>query len=223
MKFVLVGYGRVGIRTANILKEEDHEVVIVDSNPEKVELARSRGFEVYAGSGDDDSVLKAAGIETANAVGGLTGDLTVNLSACVIADRYGCRTVLRIDDDYHADIYEKYAAEVDAVVYPERLGAAGAKTALQGGDFDVLGDLTENLSAGTVTVGKDAGVIGEQVRAVDLPEEVLVYAHGRAGEPMTIPLPQTTIEAGDQIAFMAAPTEVDAVQQLFGGTESPPA
>lgn len=218
MRFVIVGYGRVGIRTADILRLEDHKVVIVDTDPEKVDRAKEEGFEVYEGSGDEESVLLDAGVENADAVGGLTGDLNVNLSACVIADKYDCRTVLRIDDDYHADIYEKYAAEVDEVVYPERLGAAGAKTALHGGDFDVLGALTENLSAGSVTVGEDATVVGERVIGVDLPQESLIYAHGRQDEPMTIPLPQTTIESGDRIAFMANPDLVSEVRTLLSGT-----
>lgn len=217
MRFVIVGYGRVGIRTADILRLEDHEVVIVDTDPEKVERARGEGFEVYAGSGDEESVLLEAGVESADALGGMTGDLNVNLSACVIADQHDCRTVLRIDDDYHADIYEKYTAEVDEVIYPERLGAAGAKTALHGGDFDVLGALTENLSAGSVTVGEDATVVGDRVVGVDLPGESLIYAHGRKDEPMTIPLPQTTIESGDTVAFMADPDLVSEVRTVLRG------
>lgn len=217
MRFVIVGYGRVGIRTADILRSEGHEVVVIDNDPEKVERARDAGFEVYEGSGDDEELLIEAGVESADALGGLTGDLNVNLSTCVIADEYGCRTVMRIDDDYHADIYEKYASEVDEVIYPERLGAAGAKTALHGGDFDVLRDLTSNLSASSVTVGDDANVIGERVVTIDLPDEARIYAHGRRGEPMTIPLPQTSVEPGDEIAFIATPSLVTEVRSLLSG------
>lgn len=217
MKFVIIGYGRVGIRTAGVLQTEGHEVVVVDTDPEKVERAEEAGFEVYEGSGDDEEILIEAGIETADAVGGLTGDLTLNLSACVIADEYDCRTVMRIDGDYHADIYEKYAAEVDEVVYPERLGAAGAKTAIHGGDFDALGDLTESLSTVSVSITENSEVIGDRVVRVDLPEQARIYAHGRRGEPMTIPLPQTTIEAGDEIAFISEPDYVDEIRTLLSG------
>lgn len=217
MKFVIVGYGRVGIRTADVLQSEGHEIAVIDNDPEKVERAEEAEFEVYEGNGDDEGILIEAGIETADALGGLTGDLTVNLSACVIADEYDCRTVMRIDDDYHADIYEKYAAEVDEVVYPERLGAAAAKTALHGGDFDALGDLTESLSAVSVSITEDSEVIGDRVVRVDLPEQARIYAHGHQGEPMTIPLPQTTIEAGDEIAFIAEPDFVHEIRTLLSG------
>ncbi|WP_254545620.1 potassium channel family protein [Halomarina pelagica] len=217
MKFVIVGYGRVGIRTADILQSEGHEVAVVDIDPEKVERARRAGFESYEGDGDEESVLVEAGVEDADALAGLTGDLGVNLGACVIGDAFDCRTVMRIDDDYHADIYEKYAAEVDEVIYPERLGAAGAKTALLGGDFEALGPLTAGLSAVSVVVGPDSDVVGQRVVEVDLPGGALVYAHGRSNEPMTIPLPQTEIREGDELAFIAEPELVGEIRARLAG------
>ncbi|MFC7156622.1 potassium channel family protein [Halomarina halobia] len=218
MKFVIVGYGRVGIRTADILQSEGHEVTVVDIDPGKVERARGEGFEAYEGDGDEESVLVEANVRDADALAALTGDLSVNLGACVIGDAFGCRTVMRIDDDYHADIYEKYAAEVDEVVYPERLGAAGAKTALLGGDFEALGDLTAGLSAVSVVVGPDAEIVGQRVVEVDLPQGALIYAHGRSNEPMTIPLPQTEIREGDELAFIAEPDRVEEVRARLAGT-----
>lgn len=212
MRFLIVGYGRVGIRTAEILQSEGHEVVVVDNVPEKIERARRAGLTAHLGEGDDEELLVEAGVDDAVALGAMTGDLTVNLSACVIGGQHGCRTVLRIDDDYRDEIYRKYAADVDEVVYPERLGAAGAKTALLGGDFDVLGDLTESLSAVSVVVGEESPVLGQRVVEVDLPEGARVYAHGRAGEPLTIPLPQTEIHAGDELAVIAEPRTLAAVR-----------
>ncbi|PSQ00645.1 potassium transporter Trk [Halobacteriales archaeon QS_5_70_17] len=222
MKFVIVGYGRVGIRTVEILDSEGHDIEIVDNDPEKIERAESEGYTAHLGEGDDEDVLREAGVAEADALGGLTGDLNVNLGACVIGDVHGCRTVMRIDDDYHADIYEKYAAEVDEVIYPERLGAAGAKTALLGGDFEVLGELTASLSAVSVRVGEDSEVLGKRVVELDLPEGALVYAHGRAHEPMTIPLPQTEIETGDEIAFIARPELVESIRERLRGSSEPP-
>jgi len=221
MKFVIVGYGRVGIRTVEILDLEGHDIEIVDNDPEKIERAESEGFTAHEGQGDDEAVLREAGVADADALGGLTGSLGVNLGACVIGDTHDCRTVMRIDDDYHADIYEKYAAEVDEVIYPERLGAAGAKTALLGGDFEVLGELTASLSALSVRVGGESDVVGQRVVELDLPEGALVYAHGRAHEPMTIPLPQTEIEPGDEIAFIAEPELVETIRDRLGGPDGP--
>ena len=220
MKFVIVGYGRVGSRTAHILQSEGHEVSIVENDLEKADRARDAGFTTFEGDGTEESVLEEAGIESADAIGGLTGDLNTNFTACMIGKEFGCRTVLRIDADYREEIYEKYAADVDEIIYPERLGAAGAKTALLGGDFNVFADLTEKLSIASVRVPEGSPVIGTRVVELELPGEARVYAHGRARESMTIPLPQTEIKAGDNVAVMAAPEGLDEVRAAFGGEAS---
>jgi trk system potassium uptake protein TrkA len=191
MKFVIVGFGRVGMRTARTLQSEGHEVVIVDNDPEKAKRVRAEGFEIVEGDGSREDTLETAGVKDADAIAALTGDLNTNFSACMIAKHHGCRTVLRIDEDYREEIYEKYAEDVDEIIYPERLGAAGAKTALLGGNFNVLADITEQLSAASVEIPAGSPVVGERVVALELPEEARIYAHGRANEPMTIPLPQT--------------------------------
>jgi trk system potassium uptake protein TrkA len=218
MRFVIVGYGRVGARTARILQEEGHEVVLVENNRDKVERARKAGFKVVEGDGSNESVLEKAGLETADAVGGLTGDPNINFAACMIGKEHGCRSVLRIDEDYRKEIYEQYAEDVDEIIYPERLGAAGAKTALLGGNFNAIGELTERLQLSTVTIPDASPVVGRRVNDIGLPQTARIYAHGRGREPMTIPLPGTQIEAGDQVALLVERESVEEVRQtLLGG------
>ncbi|MFB6092990.1 MAG: TrkA family potassium uptake protein [Haloquadratum sp.] len=218
MSFVIVGYGRVGARTARILQEEGHSVVVVENDADKAERARDAGFEVVEGDGRNESVLKRAGIDGATAIGGLTGDPNVNFAACMVGEEFGCRTVMRISEDYREEIYERYAADVDEVIYPERLGAAGAKTALLGGSFNAIGELTEDLRLTTVTVTEDAPVVGQKVNDVDLGDWGRIYAHGREREPMTIPLPGTVVEPGDQLALIVESDCLDrAKAELVGG------
>ncbi len=212
MKFVIVGFGRVGMRTARVLKEEGHDVTIVDSDAEKIERSREEGFQSVLGDCNDETILEAAGIAEADAVAGLTGDLNTNFAACMIGNEHGCRTVLRIDEDYREELYENYASEVDEVVYPERLGAAGAKTAMLGGDFDVLADLTENLTVTSIRIPEGSPVVGTRVVTLDLPGDAQVYAHGRDDDPMSIPLPRDTIAAGDRIAVTAPPEAIEDIR-----------
>lgn len=217
MKFVIVGYGRVGARTATIVATEGHDVVVVDSDDERIGKARTEGHEVVEGHGEDERTLERAGVADADSLAALTDDLNVNFTACMIANDHDCRTVLRIDEDYREEIYRKYASDVDEVVYPERMGAAGAKTALLGGDLNVLGDLTEHLTATSLSVPAGSPVIGRRVVELDLPDGARVYAHGRRREPMTIPLPQTKLEAGDQLALIAEQSSLDDVKSVLSG------
>jgi trk system potassium uptake protein TrkA len=222
MKFVIVGFGRVGMRTARTLKSEGHDVIIIEKGRERVERAKDEGFKVIEGDGGQETVLEQAGLDDTDAIGALTGDLNTNFSACVVGDTHGCRTVLRVNEDFSQDLYQKYTDSVDEVIYPERLGAAGAKTALLGGDFTVVADITEKLSVAGVKIPEGSSVIGKRVIEIELPDGTRIYAHGREHESMTIPLPQTRIEAGDSVAVMTDPEILPDVRAMLRGEEATP-
>lgn len=207
------------MRTARTLRSEGHEVVVVDDDRERVERAEDEGFRVIEGDGGQEAILERAGLEDTDGLGALTGDLNTNFSACVIGDAHGCRTVLRVNEDFSEQLYERYTDSVDEVIYPERLGAAGAKTALLGGDFNVIADLTERLSVASVEVPEESPFIGERVIEIELPGDARIYAHGREDESMTIPLPQTRIEAGDSVAVMTDPELLADVRAMLRGEE----
>jgi trk system potassium uptake protein TrkA len=217
MKFVIVGYGRVGMRTARILQSEGHDLVVVEVDAAKAERAEDEGFSVVVGDGSEESVLAEAGIAEADAIAGLTGDLNVNFSACMVGAEHGARTVLRIDEDYREELYDKYAQDVDEVIYPEQLGAVGAKTALLGGDFNVVADITEQLSLATVTVPEGSPVVGQRVVEVTLPGEARIYAHCGGEDPMSIPLSQSRIAAGDAVAVLADHETLDEARAYLRG------
>jgi trk system potassium uptake protein TrkA len=219
MQIIVVGYGRVGSRTARVLAEEGYDVVVVDNNHLKVERAREQGLTVVEGDGTDEEVLKEAGIETADALGGITGDVDSNHEICLIGQKYDCRTVLRISEDVSTDVYETYAADADEVIYPQRLGAAGAKTALLGGSLNAIGDLTERLQLTVLTVEESSPVVGSRISEIELPTTARLYAHGRKRDPMTIPLPTTAVEVGDRLALLIEQEALDEVQSLLLGDE----
>ena len=220
MKVLIVGAGRVGMRTARVLREEGHDVILIELEQTKIERAEQAGFSVIAGDATKNETLDQLDLTSVDVVGALTEDLTVNFTVCTVANHAGCRTVMRIDDDYREEIYEKYASEVDEVVYPERLGAAGAKTALLGGDFNVVADLAEKLQVLSIRVTDKAPAVGERIAEVSMPAGSRIYAHGGTDEPMRIPLPGTRIEAGDRVAVIAERDSLDAVNDVLIGSRS---
>ncbi|WP_265107981.1 potassium channel family protein [Halosolutus halophilus] len=215
MMFVIVGYGRVGSRTARILTEEGHDVVVVDVDIDRIDRASKAGFDTVQGDGADESALVDAGIEDADAIGAFTPDLNVNFAACMVGTHHGCRTVLRIDEDYREDIYKKYAADVDEIIYPERLGAAGAKTAMLGGDFNVVADLAANLQLTVLEIRDGSPAVGKRISELDLPEAARIYAHGRQHESLTIPLPGTELAVGDEVAIIVETDRADDVRSAL--------
>ncbi|WP_049969688.1 potassium channel family protein [Haladaptatus cibarius] len=217
MRFVIIGAGRVGLRTARVLREEGHDLVLVEYDANKAKRARNDGFEVVEGDGSRESVLEQADLESADAVGGLTGDLNVNFAACMVGKHHGCRTVLRIDEDYREDIYRKFASDVDEVIYPERLGAIGAKNALLGGNIRAIADIAQNLQVVELTITKESPMRGYSISELELPANSRILAFGKKGETMGIPLPDDSLEQGDRIAVLADFAVLEDVRRILVG------
>lgn len=217
MRFVIVGAGRVGLRTARVLADEDHEVVVVEPDEGQAERARKHGLEVVVGDGSHEDVLLEAGIESADAIGALTGDLNVNFAACMIGKHYDCRTVLRVDEDYREDVYREYSAEVDEIIYPERLGAIAAKNALLGGNVRAIVDVTPNLQVLELQVTAESPMLGYTIGELELPGDSAVLAFGKADEPMAIPLEDDSLEEGDRLAVLADFDVLEDVHRIIVG------
>lgn len=220
MRFVIVGSGRVGLRTGRALRESGHTVVFVEREPKTADRARKDGFEVIQGDGSLEPVLEKVDLETAKAVGALTGDLNANFATCLVADHYDCRTVLRIDEDYREEIYRKYADAVDQVIYPERLGAIAAKNALLGGNSMAIADIAQNLQLIEYTVTESAPVNGYSLNELELPANACLLAFGKHDGPVDLPDVDDSLEPGDRLVILSDFTVLSDVRQLIVGEGS---
>ena len=217
MLFVIVGAGRVGLRTARVLQEGGHEVVLIEREETAVERARTAGFEVIEGDGAIEETLSAADLDAADAVGALTGDLNDNFVACMIAKEHGCRTVMRIDEDYREEIYRRYAEDVDEVIYPERLGAIAAKNALLGGNIRAVADIAQHLQLVDFTITNSSPMKGYSLSELELPANAKLLAHGKREEPLAVPDPDETLELGDHLVILADFDTLADVRSIVAG------
>jgi trk system potassium uptake protein TrkA len=217
MRFVIVGAGRVGLRTARVLADGGHDVVLVENDPAKVGRAREEGHDVVEGDGAVETVLDDADLESADALGALTGDLNDNFVACMIAKQFDCRTVMRIDEDYREEIYRKYAGDVDEVIYPERLGAIAAKNALLGGNIRAVADIERNLQMVELTVTDESPMRGYTLSELELPAKSRLLAFRKNGEKYGVPTGDVSLELGDQLVVLADFGVLDDVRRIVVG------
>ncbi|SDQ26450.1 potassium channel family protein [Natronobacterium texcoconense] len=217
MRFVIIGAGRVGLRTARVLRDEGHDVTLIERDEPRVRRARNEGFTVVDGDGSREKTLEEADITNADALGALTADLNANFTACMIAKHYGCRTILRIDEAYREEIYRKYADEVDELIYPERLGAIGAKNALLGGTIRAIADVEQQLQIVELTITDDAPVNGYTIPELELPADSTVLAFGKRDGELELPGEDESLEVGDRLVVLADFAVLSEIRQLLVG------
>ena len=76
---VVCGYGRMGSNLCELLAAKKERFVVVDSDSERLEDARARGWIVYLGDATDDQTLHNVGIERAKGLAAVLSSDADNL------------------------------------------------------------------------------------------------------------------------------------------------
>lgn len=98
MKIIIVGCGKIGTTLAEQLSSEHHDLVVIDTNPQKIQqLSESIDVMGIVDNGASINVLSDAGIEDAHLLIAITGSDELNLLCCVIAKKVSkCHTIARV-------------------------------------------------------------------------------------------------------------------------------
>jgi trk system potassium uptake protein len=124
VKVVVMGCGRVGARVASVLDQEDHDVTVVDVDSRAFRrLSPEFSGQTLIGTGIDEDILRAAGIEQATAFVATTNGDNRNIMAAQVAQRIFDvpRVICRIYDPVRADTYRRLGM---ATVCPTTLVSA---------------------------------------------------------------------------------------------------
>lgn len=108
---IIVGCGRLGANLANTLSNSDGNVTIIDKDERSFrKLSPSYGGLTYVGDATDISVLKAVGIEKADAVVSVTNFDNTNIMVAQIArEEYNIKNVVcRLYDPERECIYQEF-------------------------------------------------------------------------------------------------------------------
>ncbi|MGW6447878.1 potassium channel family protein [Lentzea sp. NPDC055074] len=119
MHVVIMGCGRVGASLARALERLDHQVAVIDKDPQSFRRLGSdfHGQQVI-GNGFDRNVLIEAGVERAGAFAAVSsGDNSNIISARVARETFGVEHVVaRIYDHKRAAVYERLGIPTVATV-----------------------------------------------------------------------------------------------------------
>lgn len=127
MNIIIVGCGKVGSTLTEQLSNENHNIVVIDTNADKVRSITEE-FDAMGviGNGVSNQTLQEAGVANADLVIAVTGTDEENLLCCLIAKKSGnCHTIARVRNPiYNAEIdFLKEEFELAMVINPELAAA----------------------------------------------------------------------------------------------------
>ena len=224
MRVVIVGAGEVGYHVAERLSVEQHDVVVIDLDPERLDYVQSHiDVAVIEGSGTSPAVLERAGLSDAGLLLAVTSGDEVNLVACMSArNQRGLFKVARVSNpDFYTDVGQMHPElfGVDVMINPERELALETFRLLQstaatdiavfaGGAVQLIG---LEVVAGAPSVGKRLSVIAAEASSTHM----LTAAIERNGETI-VPKGSTEVLEGDHLYIVAIPEMIPEALSLCG-------
>ncbi|MCU1655946.1 MAG: TrkA-N domain protein [Pseudonocardiales bacterium] len=214
MRVAIAGAGSVGRSIARELIANEHEVLLIDKDPAKVEPDRIRGAQWLCGDACEVANLENANLEEYEVVIGATGDDKVNLVVSLLAKTEFSvrRVVARINHPANEWLFTE-AWGVDVAVSTPRVLAALVEEAVEVGDVVRLFGIREGqANLVEVTLPDGASCAGRSVRDLALPKDAALVAIVRGNRVIT-PSPEEPLEPADELLFVALPDAEPAIRK----------
>ena len=216
MYVIVVGGGKVGYYLTKQLLSEGHEVLLLEKDRRRqAALAEQMGEVVVQGDGCEVRIMSEAGFGRADVIVAVTGDDEDNLVICQMAKRkfQAPRTVARVNDPDNLALFEKLG--IDTTVSSTQIIFNLLDQQIETGEIIPLAALKNgNIEIVAITVSERSPVLGQNVRALQLPGDALIISV--VGEPHAM-LPQGDVrfENGDTVIAMVVADEESQLRHIF--------
>ena len=221
MNIVIIGMGEVGKHIATVLLEEQHDIVIIDNNPNSL-AAAEENFDalVLQGHGASESTLAQAQVAKADLVCAVTNNDEINMLAALSAKQMGAkRAIARVSNSvYYPDergLISDMFGTIDLVVNPKVLVAVEMHKLVRSASAVAVEDFADNrIEMVQLPVLDKTASIGKPLKDLRLPPNTLIAAIDRDGQ-LIVPSGSHAIQAGDEVLCVGRIEQIPALEKLF--------
>ncbi len=230
MKIIILGAGKVGGTLAEHLASESFDVTVVDLDEHRLRELRDRlDIRTVYGHASRPDVLQQANADDADMLIAVTGSDEVNMVACQVS--YSLfktpMKIARIRTSAYltgSDFFTQDHMPIDVLINPEQVVTDQIKQLLQHpGALQVLDFAEGRVQLAAMRAYHDGPLVGQRIVTLrdHIPNvETRVAAIFRQGQPIT-PRWDTVVEAEDEVFFVAASENINAVMAEFRHVEKP--
>ena len=226
--YILCGFGRVGREVAEEFRAAGEAFVVVDFNPDVLEIAREQNVPFIEGSGTEDEDLEAAGLDRARGLAAASDSDVDNLYIVVSArsERPDLTIVARASTEHAAQKMRR--AWADRVVEPySSAGQEIAKLMLKPQVSAFLDIVSRHggpdLRFEEIEITTACPQAGRTIRETRVRHETgaLIVALRKAdGTFDTTPDPDAELNPGDVLIAVGTQQELTALEELFAPREA---
>ncbi|MBO4729859.1 MAG: Trk system potassium transporter TrkA [Bacteroidaceae bacterium] len=224
MKIIIAGAGRVGTHLAKLFARENHNIIVLDENPEKLN-ALQVNYDLMVRTMHPTSIagLKDIGINHSDLFIGVTPDEDLNINCCMIAGKLGAkRTVARVNSvEYLSKDSQDFFKEmgISSMFIPEMVAAKEIVSSVERSwarmwwEPDGTGG---NLALMGVKVRQNCKILNVPLKA--LPNQAAAYhvVAIKRGSDTLIPHGDDIIKPFDLVYFMADKRNQDFIRTICG-------
>ena len=202
MYVVMSGAGEVGYHVARALRQEGHDVAVIERSKAVLEGITDLDAMLIEGNGASLESLEKANIKKADVFIGASGSDEANMIGCGLAKSFGVKTVARITDEAYLDevlSYKYKSIGIDVAVCPELVAATKVANllrapALASADIFAQGQIAMVESK----VLSTSPVAGKTLSEIKPPPGINIVAIFH-GEEVIIPRGDNVLNGGDRI------------------------
>lgn len=227
MRIIVIGAGKVGSTLASQLVKEGHEVIVMDTNQERLDELQNRiDIITLCGNGASKEYLEEAEVAESDLVIAATSADEVNILSCFIARQIGAsKTIARVRNPEYRNQLELMKEELglSMIVNPELSAASEISRILR---FPSANDV-ELFCRGHVelveyTIGKDCPLCELSLKEIYVKYKIRVLICAvRRGEDITIPKGEFVLKEGDKINITASPKNIHDFFEAIGSFKRP--
>ena len=224
MRIIILGAGQVGSTLAEDLVQENHDITIVDNDPEKIRTLQAHlDIRTILGQGSHPTVLRQAGAMDADMLIAVTNSDETNIVACQLAYTlfHTPTKIARVRSRQYLaqpQIFCNEAIPIDHIISPEQIVTDYIKQLLEHpGALQVLSFADNALQLVAVQPQFGAPMVGKNIKELykAMPKlETRVVAIFRGNRSINLNL-DSTIENGDEVFFIADKKHIPSIMNQF--------
>jgi trk system potassium uptake protein TrkA len=224
MRIIVAGAGEVGSHLAKMLSQENHDIVLIDPDEEKLkQIGANLDVLTRTGSATSISLLIDSDIKRADLLIAVATSEETNITSAILGKRLGAeKTIARIDNQEY--LFPKYrdhftSLGVDYMIYPEKIASKELVDLLQQtGSTDIFNFSGGKLTLYAIKLEEDALIVNktlkETTEGIDQ-QNYRAVAITRKSKTI-IPRGEDKFLAGDMVYMVSNQTGAPSLMEYSG-------